>query len=143
MAQRNINGKDILLFIDPLGGTAYDTMVCLTSNGLVRNTAVETATSKCGVDSAPGEKTITIPFAGTIVFEPATGKTSSGDLHSLWEGDTTIGWQIGPATPVTGDVLYEGTGWISDLTETYDATGRATYTGTINVIGTVTQTVTV
>ena len=136
---RKINGKDILLFIDPAGATDYDTVVCLTSNGLNRSTATEDASSKCGPDVGPGSQTITIPFAGFVVVEPGTGRMSSPSMNDLWKNSTNIGWKIGPVTPTTGDVTYTGTGWISNLDETFDQNGRATYTGTIQVTGNITQ----
>lgn len=142
MAKRKINGKDILLFIDPTGSTSYKTVVCLTSNSLNRTTGTESAASKCGPDIAPGDQTITVPFAGQIVYEAEATELASQSLHSLWQNSTTIGWKQSPATPKDGDVTYSGTGWISELVETFDATGRATFTGTISVIGNVTQTVT-
>jgi hypothetical protein len=140
MAQRKVIGKDILLFIDPAGGTEYKTLVCLTSNGLNRTTAITDAASKCGPDSQPGAQTISIPFTGQIMVDPETGKASEGDLHDLWANSTNIGWKIGPAVPVDGDIIYSGQGFISDLSSTQDMNG-ATFTGTIAVSGAVTKTI--
>lgn len=140
MAQRKVNGKDILLFIDPAGGVDYKTLVCLTSNGLNRTTSIIDAASKCGPDSQAGPQTISVPFAGQIMVDPDADKASEGDLHDLWVNSTTIGWKIGPAVPVDGDVIYEGTGFISDLSSTQDMNG-ATFTGTIAVSGTPTMTI--
>ena len=140
MAQRKVNGKDILLFIDPEGGTNYSTLVCLTSNGLNRTTSIADAASKCGPDSQPGSQTISVPFTGQIAVDPDAEKVSEGGLHDLWADSTNIGWQIGPATPVDGDVIYSGQGFISDLSSTQDMNG-ATFTGTIAVSGSVTKTV--
>jgi hypothetical protein len=140
MAQRKVIGKDILLFIDPNGGTQYETLVCLTSNGLNRTTSITDAASKCGPDSQPGSQTISIPFSGQIAVDPDAGKASEGDLHGLWADSTQIGWKIGPAIPIDGDVIYEGKGFISDLSSTQDMNG-ATFTSTIAVSGAVTKTI--
>ena len=134
MAQRKVNGKDILLFIDPAGGTSYKTLICLTDNSLARSTGIESANSKCGPDSGPGDKTQSISFSGQVVYE-ATTDLQSSDLHALWSNSTDIGWKMGTATPATGDVVYSGNGWISELTESAPVNGRATFTGTISVTG--------
>lgn len=141
MAQRKVNGKDILLFIDPAGGVDYKTIVCLTSNSKKLATATLDAASKCGPDSQPGAQTISVDFTGQIVVMPDTGKVSEADLYNLWSNSTTIGWKMGPAAPVEGDVTYSGSGFISDLSDTYDMNG-ATFSGTIGVSGTPVQTIT-
>lgn len=134
MVNRKINGKDILLFIDSTNeGDTYDKVICLTSNGLDRSTSVESASSKCGTDSGPGEKTITVPIAGVIVYQAEAGSMSSPSFDSLWKNSTQIAWKQGPVTPVEGDVIYTGSGWLSDLNETADSNGRATFTATLQV----------
>lgn len=140
MAQRKVNGKDILLFIDPEGGEEYSTIVCLTSNTKQITTATIDAASKCGPDSQPGTITVTVNFTGQVVVDPDAGKVSEADLFTLASNSTTIGWKIGPAVPTEGDVIYEGKGFISDLSDTYDMNG-ATFTGSIGVSGTPTQTI--
>ena len=134
MAERKVNGKDILLFIDPAGGVDYKTVVCLTSNSKKLTTATLDAASKCGPDSRPGAQTVTMDFAGQVVVSPDTGRVSEADLFDLWKNSTNIGWKQAPAVPVDGDVIYEGKGFISDLGDTYDMNG-ATFTGTIAVSG--------
>lgn len=134
MAERKINGKDILLFIDPLGGEDYKTVVCLTSNSKKLATATLDAASKCGPDTRPGAQTVTVDFTGQVVVDPDAGRVSEGDLFDLWKATTNIGWKISPAVPVDGDVIYTGTGFISDLSDTYDMNG-ATFNGTIGVSG--------
>jgi hypothetical protein len=141
MAERKVNGKDILLFIDPDGGTDYQTIVCLTSNSKKLTTAILDAASKCGPDSQPGAQTISVDFTGQVVVDPDAEKISEAGLYPLWSASTEIGWKIGPATPVEGDVSYTGQGFISDLSDTYDMNG-STFTGTIAVSGTPTQTIT-
>lgn len=141
MAERKINGKDIILMVDPAGGTAYSTIVCLTSNSKKLTTAILDAATKCGPDSQAGTQTVTIDFTGSVAVDPDAERISEGDLYPLWKDSTTIGWKIGPAVPVEGDVSYTGTGFISDLSDTYDMNG-ATFTGTIAASGTPTQEVT-
>lgn len=141
MAQRKVSGKDILLFIDPAGGTAYKTIVCLTSNGYKRTTGTLDAASKCGPDSQPGAQTVSVDFTGQVVVNPDSGNISEADLDTLWAASTQIGWKMGPASPVSKDVTYAGQGFISDLSDTFDMNG-ATFTGTIGVSGIPTKTIT-
>lgn len=140
MAERKVNGKDILLMIDPAGGEAYKTIVCLTCNSKKLTTAILDAASKCGPDSQAGAQTVLVDFTGQVVVDPDADRVSEGDLFPLWKNSTKIGWKIGPAVPTGGDVSYTGTGFISDLSDTYDMNG-ATFTGTIAVSGTPTQTI--
>ena len=134
MAERKVNGKDILLFIDPAGGDAYSIVVCLTSNSKKLTTATLDAASKCGPDTRPGAQSVSVDFAGQVVVAPDAGRVSEGDLFDLWKNSTNIGWKQGPAAPVDGDVIYTGQGFISDLSDTYDMNG-ATFSGTIGVSG--------
>lgn len=132
MAYRTINGKDVLLFIDSTGvGTTYDTVVCLTSTGINRSTGIESAASRCGVDSGPGDSTITIPFSGFIVYQAEAGKLAKYGMNTLWQNSTEIAWKISTLAPITGDEVQSGKGWISELNETYDQNGRASFSGTI------------
>ena len=134
MAERKVNGKDILLFIDPAGGENYSIVVCLTSNSKKLTTATLDAASKCGPDTRPGAQSVSVDFAGQVVVAPDAGRVSEGDLFDLWKNSTNIGWKQGPAAPVDGDVIYTGQGFISDLSDTYDMNG-ATFSGTIGVSG--------
>ncbi len=142
MAEHKLSGNDILLFIDPSGGTSYDTVVCLTSQSLKRTTNTIDAASKCGPDKLAGTQDISIDFEGQNLYDAASGKVSESDLHDLWAGKTTIGWKYAPASPVTGDVSYAGTGFISDLTANAADADPSTFTATIQVKGSITKTVT-
>jgi hypothetical protein len=141
MAQRKIAGDDILLFIDPLGGTDYDTIVCLTEQQFNRATTEIDAKSKCGPDKLPGAQNIELTFQGQIVYGPDSGNISESGLHTLWQNSTTIGWKLGKASPVTGDVTYSGTGFISRLNSAFAMDSPSTFDGSIGVYGSVTQTV--
>lgn len=136
MAERKVNGKDILLFIDPAGGTAYKYVVCLTSNSKKVTTSTIDAASKCGPDSSPGATTVTVDFAGQVVVgNDTTQRISEAQLWKLAVNGTQIGWKQGPAIPVDGDVIYSGKGFISDLGDTYDLTSGGTFTGTLAISG--------
>lgn len=135
MAERLVNGKDVLLFIDSAGGTNYDLIVCLTSNSKNIATSVIDSASKCGPSSTAGPTTISIDLAGQIMADPDAGHVSEGDLHDLIIAGTTVGWKLAPAVPVDGDDIYSGTGFFSTLNSTWDMNG-ATFTGTLSPDGT-------
>lgn len=135
MAERKVAGKDVLLFIDLAGGTAYDLIVCLTQNSLKRTASQIDNATKCGPDLGPGAQTVTVDFTGVIVYGNDTStRLSEADIHDAWADGRTIGWRMGTTTPVAGDVIYTGQGFISDLTGDYSMTG-ATFSGTIGVQG--------
>lgn len=140
MAEHKLSGKDYLLFIDPAGGTAYDTVVCLTNQTWQGTTNQIDATSKCGPDTLPGTQTNSVTFEGQHLFDPTTGKISGHGLFSLWQDSTTVGWKISPETPVNGDQILSGTGFISELSNAYDQNSPTTFSGTLSIIGSTTAT---
>lgn len=141
MAQRKVNGKDIFLFIDPAGGTDYSTIICLTTQSMKRATTIIDAASKCGPDSSPGAKTIGVDFSGHQMVSTDAGKISGADLHDLWVSSATVGWKMGPAVPQDGDPIYEGSGFVATLDDTYDLNNPATFSGSIGVYGTPSKTI--
>lgn len=135
MAERPVNGKDVLLFIDSAGGTDYDLIVCLTSNSKNIATSVIDSASKCGPSSSAGPTTVSVDFAGQIMADPDTGHISEGDLHDLIIAGTTVGWMMGPEDPEDEDDIYSGTGFFSSLNSVWDMNG-ATFSGTLSPDGT-------
>jgi predicted secreted protein len=142
MAERNLSGTDLLLFIDPAGGTAYDTVVCLTRQSLKRTTSTIDAASKCGPNKLPGVQEISVEFEGLQTLDAASGKVSEAGLHDLWANKTIFSWKYGEATPSTGSVTYTGTGFISDLQNSGEDKSAASFTATLAVQGSITQTIT-
>jgi len=130
----------MLLFIDPTGGTDYDTVVCLTSVGKSDSISVVDASSACGPDKSPGTLELSYSFEGQHLQDPNTGKISGTSLRQLLRSKTTIGWMIAPESPVTGDEIEEGTGYLSELSSTYAFDSVGTFTGTIQPFGTPTLT---
>lgn len=131
MAKVEISGTTILLFIDPLGGTAYEPLVCLTSNSITGSTDTINSSSKCGTSSSPGPQTNEVSFEGNQMNNLDAGEMSSADLWDLWKDKTNFSWKMGPAIPVAGDDTFYSTGFLSTLTLTYPD-GVATYSGTIS-----------
>lgn len=136
MAEHKVAGGTMLLFIDPNGGTDYDTVVCLTSVGKSDTVNVVDASSACGPDKSPGTLEISYSFEGQHLQDPVSGKISGTSLRQLLRSKTTIGWMIAPESPVTGDEIEEGTGYLSELSSTYAYDSVGTFTGTLQPYGT-------
>lgn len=141
MAEHKVQGGTMLLFIDPNGGTDYDTVVCLTSVGKADTVAVLDAASACGPDNQPGVLQISYTFEGQHLQDPDTGKISGTSLRILLRAKTTVGYMIAPVNPVDGDEIESGTGFFSDLSSTYAFDSFGTFTGTLNPYGTPTLTI--
>ena len=136
MAEHKIEGSNMLLFIDPDGGTDYNIVVCLTSVGKADSITVVDASSACGPDKSPGTLELSYSFEGQHLQDPTTGSISGTDLRILLRGEQTIGWKIAPETPVSGDEIESGTGFLSELSSTYAFDTVGTFTGTIQPYGT-------
>jgi len=142
MAERKIAANSYLLSIDPAGATAYDNIVCLLNYSFNGTTETNDANTFCGPDSSAGNVTVTIPFTAVTLLDPLTGKISAPDIFDLWNTGASFSWEIGPATPTTGDMVKTGMGYFSSYTETYDEGAFGQFSGTITVSGAVTQTLT-
>jgi hypothetical protein len=135
MAEHKVAGGTMLLFIDPAGGTDYDTVVCLTSVSKADSITVVDASSACGPDKSPGTLELSYAFEGQHLQDPDSGKVSGTSLRQLLRAKTTIGWKIAPESPVTGDEIESGTGFLSELSSTYAFDSVGTFTGTIQPYG--------
>lgn len=137
MAQIEVQGSDILLGIDPAGGTNWQTIVCLTSNGINISTDTINSSSKCGTSSSPGTQTMDVPFEGNYMKLPDGTNISGADLFTLAKNKTNFSWIQGTLAALTGgsidtgDDTYTGTGFISSLSIVFPD-GVATFSGTIS-----------
>ena len=132
MAEHKISGNDVLLFIGTDGST-YDTVVCLTSNGITRATNSIDAKTKCGPDTLPGTQDIAVQFEGQVMLD--TASASLEDLYDYWANKTTIYWKMGPVSPAAGDITWSGTGFLSQLDDTYAQDTPGTFSGAISIYG--------
>lgn len=141
MSEHKIQGGDMLLFIDPNGGTNYDTVVCLTS--VSQNDSVQPvdASSACGPDKSPGAVDISVTFEGQHLQDPDSGKISGTNLLQLLRAEQTIGWKLSPVSPQAGDEIQEGTGYLSELSSTYSYSEIGVFSGTIQPYGLPTSTI--
>lgn len=136
MAEHKVQGSNMLLFIDPNGGTDYDMVVCLTSVGVSMSVGIVDASSACGPDKSPGALEISYSFEGQHLQDPVTGKISGTDLRLLLNAEQTIGWKMSPETPFEGDEIQEGTGFLSELSSQYNFDSIGTFSGAIMPYGT-------
>ena len=125
----------MLLFIDPTGGTNYDTVVCLTSVSVSDSVQPVDASSACGPDKSPGAVQISIAFEGQHLQDPNTGTISGSNLLLLLRAEQTIGWKLSPLNPVGGDEIQEGIGFISELSSTYSYDSIGIFSMTISPFG--------
>ena len=143
MSEHKVSGKMYFLYIDPAGGTDYGLVVCIENQAWQGTSNVIDATSKCGPDTAPGTQTNSVTFDGQQLFDPTAPKVSGASLFLLWQNQTTIGWKISPdpSALVDGDEILSGTGWISDLSKTYNQDENTKFSGTLSIYGATIQTI--
>jgi hypothetical protein len=107
----------------------------LTSVGKSDSISVVDASSACGPDKSPGTLELSYSFEGQHLQDPDSGKISGTSLRQLLRAKTTIGWKIAPASPVTGDEIEEGTGYLSELSSSYQFDSVGTFSGVIQPFG--------
>ena len=125
----------MLLFIDPNGGTAYDTVICLKSVSITDSVASIDISSWCGPGKLPGLNDITLSFDGYHVQDNVSGSISGTDFRILLRNKTTIGWKLSPENPQSGDEIQSGIGFIDSLSSTYSFDNVGGFNFTINVKG--------
>lgn len=135
MSRHKIQGGNVLLFIDPTGGTSYSTVVCLTSVSKSDSVNVVDASSACGPDKSPGTLEISYSFEGQHIQDPSTGEISGTSLRQLLRSKSTLGFKIAPEDPQIGDEIEEGTGYLSELSSTYAFDSMATFSLTLQPYG--------
>ena len=145
MPEHKLSGKSIILSIDPANTAipAYSVVVCLTKHTYEASSDEIDASSKCGPDTLPGKvKEGPINFDGIQLYDPATLKVSGASLLALLQSQATVKWRMGPAVPVTGDVVKTGSGFISKISEDYDFSNPSSFSGSLSIIGTTIQVIT-
>lgn len=135
MSRKPIPGS-VLLFIDPAGGTSYDTVVCGRKVGKQATVNSIDAGSSCGPAKLPGTLDISFDFEGVVLQSPEADTISATDLRIIMYSKNTIGFKICPEGLVTGDEIESGVGFISDISTDYSYNDVATFTMTIQPLGT-------
>jgi hypothetical protein len=93
------------------------------------------ASSACGPDKSPGAIDISYTFEGQHLQDPISGNISGTDLRLLLMAEQTVGWKLSPETPVAGDEIQEGTGFISELSSTYAFDSIGVFSGSLMPYG--------
>lgn len=151
MAERKPAVGSIGVFIKT--GVAYIVLVCQTDLTFDRSRDAIDANSKCGPDQIPSNNP-TYEISGTAqillgdddaaeIPDTPLNKGSEALLDQLMRNKTTFDWKIGPleGNPVPGDVVYEGSGFLSNLSTAWPNEDASTFDFTIAVRGEYTQTI--
>ena len=138
MAERKVTNNSIFLFLGD-DATTLDTVVCLTSiKDDYKLDEVESGTF-CGSEKTPGDITGSVSAEGQHLLDPDSGKISGKGLWDIFTSKATKYFKIGPAVPVEGDVITEGTCFISGLGDSYAYNTQSTFSLTLSVKGTPTK----
>ncbi len=139
MAERKVTNNTMLLFL----GTAaddLDTVVCGTKiDRQLQASEIESGTF-CGPDKSIGDVTGDVNFEGQHLLDPDSGKISGYNIFGLMVAKTPIFWKISPASPVSGDIVKTGAGYIKSLSDTYQYNTQSTFSFSIAITGTPAET---
>ena len=138
MASTVYNGTNLILKVIADGGTLAaigHTTSCTIS--LTNDMADATTKDSSGFsESIPGLISGEISFDGLMDYTDSNGGT---ELAGFLLGRTKVDFSYGTAT--TGDTVYTGEGFLTGLEVTGEMESAVTYSGTIQITGTITATV--
>lgn len=117
MAEKFPLPNSVIITISEVDGT-QKAVVCLTQNDFTGSSNTVTGDTFCGTEVQPGSKSQTLQLGYRRVWEPDNNHTSEQFLYNSWKNDVHLEWTIGPETPVTGDLIYRGTGYITNISNT-------------------------
>lgn len=147
MAERKPEVGSIGVFIKT--GISFIVLVCQTDLTFDRSRDAIDANSKCGPDQIPSNNP-TYEISGTAQIllgdtddAEFNSKGSEALLDQLMRNKTTFDWKIGPLSGVAvpGDVVYEGEGFLSNISTSFPNEDASTFDFTISVRGEYTQTI--
>lgn len=113
-----VNGRDILVAVDLAGGSSYTTVVCLTSNTITNTLTELDGSAKCGNEFVPGVKFDSSIDGEGFLVDPDTGTPTNVGFPELYKAFTQrsiVGIKFGKATPTTGEAVYTGTAFITNI----------------------------
>lgn len=117
---------------------------CLTKKELNTDVTIIDGTSDCGPDFEPGFSKTNIALSGFVDYNVLTNGNDSGPtLFQMQQDATKFNFRIEPVdTPVAGDQLLEGYGFIANYKESMDTDAMVSFDCTLQVKGNVKQTIT-
>ena len=140
MASSVFNGTNLVLKFVADGGT-LEALGHSTSCSMTISQDLPEATTK---DSAGFQEVISglrsaeLSFDGLIDYTDTADSLKNVDgIASLITGRTKIDWSFG--TSATGDTVFTGEGFISNLEQSAEMESPATYSGSITVTGAISQ----
>ena len=138
MASTVYNGTNLILSVIADGGTLAaigHTTSCTIS--LTNDMADATTKDSSGFsESIPGLISGEISFDGLMDYTDSNGGT---ELAGFLLGRTKVDFSYG--TSSTGDTVYTGEGYLTGMEITGEMESAVTYSGTIQITGTITATV--
>src|SRR5678815_5342690 len=118
MAERYVPAASMFITIG-LEGESQLVVFCIVS--ITRNYTlnITDAGSICNpVAKSPGTQDTSVDLTLQRVWEPTTDHYSEKFLHDAFNNKSVIEYTVGPAAPVTGDLIETGNGYISSMTKT-------------------------
>lgn len=132
----------MLLLLDTAGGTAYDSVICLTNWSINDSVNVIDANSFCGPDKEAGTiEGAEIQFEGQLAVEPTANEVGIKAIYDAFTAKSNVGFKIGPNVATTGDITWAGTGFISQYESSAAEGELPMFTATLTVKGVPTLTV--
>lgn len=131
MAERFVPVASIFVTIG-LDGQSQKTVYCLVDITRNYTTNITDAGSICNpTNKIPGTQDFSADLNLQRVWEPDTDHYSEKFLQDALVNKSVVDITIGPASPVTGDLVETGTGYITSATKTDNATDAPTMSVTI------------
>jgi hypothetical protein len=135
MAERAVAKASIFVTIAPHSGSVK-TVYCLVSVTRNYTSNLNDAGSICQpTNKTPGTKEYSVSMTLQRYWEPGASHYSEKFLQDELVSQVLVDYVIGPASPVTGDLVETGTGYITSATKTDNSTDI----GTMDVTITLTQ----
>ena len=117
MSYTFVNARDYILQLDFDRNGTFLVVACLTSNSMEITRDAIDADSKCGDQQLPGDSVQqTISCSGMAIDHTGQGSRESYDrLYSMLVNKDSVPCRIGPAVPVSGDIVYSGSVFLTSF----------------------------
>lgn len=133
MAERFVEAASQFITI-ALSGQSQAMVYCIVSHTRNYTTNITDAASICNpVAKTPGTQDFSIDMTLQRVWDVDTGHYSELFLHNAMMNKDSVDFTIGPASPQSGDLVETGTGIITSMTKTDNATDRGSMDVTITL----------
>jgi hypothetical protein len=117
MAERLVTAASQFILI-ALDGQSQQQVYCVVSITRNYNTNVVDSSSICNpAAKSPGTQDFSVDVALQRAWEPVNTHYSEKFLHDAFNNKSQIDYTVGPATPVHGDIVETGTGFITKMTK--------------------------